>query len=195
MIVRVVTPPAAAVVSLELAKSHLIVEHDEDDTLIGAYVEAATATLDGPDGWLGRALGVQTLEARLDGFVPWASCDGLIGLPHAPLISITSVKYDDEDGVEQTFPADKYSLDPDGVLLAYGEAWPTTRRRRGAVRIEYEAGYVDDAIPAPIRSAILLMVGDLYANRETVVVGPGAAKVPMSTTVEHLLAPFRRWSF
>lgn len=45
-------------------------------------------------------------------------------------------------------------------------------------------------MPAPIRAAILLMVGDLYRNRDTTAVGT-ISKIDMSTTVENLLAPFR----
>ena len=44
------------------------------------------------------------------------------------------------------------------------------------------------------RYATLLMVGDLYAYRETAVTGVSTAPVQMSTTVEALLAPYRIWS-
>lgn len=186
MSARVITPPAA-VVDLDTAKAHLNVEHPDHDHLIELYVQAATATIDGPGGWLGRALGVQTLEARFDAF----ACE-LVKLPCPPLISIGSVAYDDGDGVEQTLDEDQYTLDPEGLLLAYEASWPNTRTQRGAVRVTYDAGY-EDGIPGPITAAILLMTGDLYANRETAVVGTVAAKVPMSTTVENLLSPFRVW--
>ena len=69
------------------------------------------------------------------------------------------------------------------------------------MRVRYTAGYVADptanplvaAIPAPIRAALLLMTADLYSNRETVETGVRAAAVavPMSTTVETLLSPYR----
>ncbi|MFN3584840.1 head-tail connector protein [Phenylobacterium sp.] len=186
MIVSVVTAPQP-VVELVEAKDHLRVDHDDSDDLIAAYVQAATAHIDGPDGWLGRALGVQTLEARLDAF----PCGELIALPYRPLTEIVSIKYDDGDGAERTVDADLYTLDPAGALLAYGAAWPVARTRRGAVRVRYVAGYAN-GIPAPIKAAILLMVGDLFANRETV--GAAAARIQMTTTVESLLAPFRVWS-
>lgn len=188
MLVSVVTPPSA-IVPLADVKAHLNVIETDDDALISAYLAAATGTIDGPDGWLGRALGAQTLEARLD-----ALAGELIRLPCRPLIEIVSVKYDDDSGVEQTLAADQYTLDPEGLLVAYGAAWPSSRARRGAVRIRYRAGYADGAVPAPIRAAVLLMVGDLYAQRETAVVGAISARVPMSTTVENLLSPYRIWS-
>jgi hypothetical protein len=49
------------------------------------------------------------------------------------------------------------------------------------------------AVPAPIKAAVLLMVGDLYENRETVAEG-APAPVEMSMTVERLLSPYRVWS-
>lgn len=196
MSVVVITPPAP-LVDLGLAKLHLGVDAGDRDALITAYIAAASAHIDGPGGWLGRSIGVQTLEARLDRF----DCD-LVRLHSGPLISVLSVKYDDSDGVEQTLAGDAYSLDPRGVLAAYGTTWPAARLRAGSVRVRYVAGHVADAtadplvpsIPAPITAAVLLMVGDLFANRETAVTGTIAASIPMSTTVENLLAPYRVWS-
>ena len=193
MRVVVVTPPAAFV-SLATAKAHLRVEHGDDDVMIGAYVDAACANLDGPGAWLGRAIGVQTLRAEFDGF---EAC--LLPLPYPPLIDLTAVAYDDADGVAHTVSSADYSLDPRGALRAYDATWPTARCWPGSVRVTYRAGYVRDAaadplvaaVPAPIVAAVLLMVGDLYANRETVVMGASVASVPMSTTVENLLNPYR----
>ena len=62
-------------------------------------------------------------------------------------------------------------------------------RVREAVRLRYTAGY--EALPAPIKAALLLMCGDLYENRETAVIGVSASKVPMAMAVENLLGPYR----
>ena len=42
-------------------------------------------------------------------------------------------------------------------------------------------------------TAMLLMTADLFANRETVVTGTGAQKVPTSMQVDALLANYRIW--
>ena len=187
MHVRVTSAPEA-VVDLVSAKDHLGIDHNDHDDLIDAYVAAATGHLDGPDGWLGRALGVQTLEARLDAF----PCGEILRLRYPPFVDVTSIKYDDEDGVEQTLDPENYDVfDPLGVQLAVDCEWPAARVRKGAVRVTYEAGYTE--LPKAIRAAILLMVGDLYANRETVVNGTISSKIQMSTSVEALLGPFRKW--
>ncbi|MDB5733227.1 MAG: hypothetical protein JWQ03_3122 [Variovorax sp.] len=185
MRVFVVTPPAA-VVTLEEAKQHLKVEHDEDDALITSMVAAATGHIDGPDGWLGRAIGLQTLEARLGA----GYCSGRIVLPYRPIASVVSMKYIDSDGAEQTLAADQYSLRGHELWPAFDVTWPTPRAEPEAVRVQYQAGY--SSLPAAIRAAILLMVGDLDRNRTTVAAGANnVAAVPMSTTVENLLSPFR----
>ena len=55
-----VTPPSGAVVTLAAAKAHLRVDHDLDDSAIGALIAAAEAHLDGYGGILGRCLLTQT---------------------------------------------------------------------------------------------------------------------------------------
>lgn len=193
MRVVVITPPSSPVVTVDEAKDHLNVGHDDDDALIATYLNAAIETLDGPgpeggpEGWLGRALGEQTLEMRLHGF---GSEPILLSYP--PIVSLTSVKYVDRDGVEQTMDAGDYELLGTELDRAYGKSWPVPRGQREAVRIQYVAGY-PDGIPWRARAAILLMTGDLYAQRETFVTGTIATEVPMSTTVVDLLTPLRIW--
>lgn len=182
MRVVVVTPPEP-VVSLDEAKDHLRVEGGDDDAVITGMIAAATAHIDGPSGWLGRAIGVQTLEARIDTF----DLGGTV-LPYPPVISVTSVKYVDPAGVEQTL-AGGYEVLGEQIAPVWGTAWPSIRTTREAVRVRYQAGY--STLPAPIRAAILLMVGDLHRNRGEAVIGIISASVAMSTTVANLLAPYR----
>ncbi len=50
-----------------------------------------------------------------------------------------------------------------------------------------DADDVDDAAPAPVKSAALLLVGDLYANREA----QGDRQFYKNPTFENLLNPYR----
>ena len=187
MRIFVVTPPDA-VVSLEEAKDHLRVRHDEEDELIRAYVAAATSHIDGPHGWLGRAIGVQTLEVRFPAF---GTC-GWIALPYPPAIDIVSVEYVDDNGASATLDPEAYETSGGMLRPTWPGSFPAAAWRGAAgetVRIQYRAGY--EIVPPAIKAAILLMVGDLYANRETVAIGFSVASVPMSTTVDNLLSPFR----
>lgn len=182
MQISVVTPPEPFI-DLATAKKHLRVEGDDENTLINAYIAAACGHIDGPHSWVGRCVGEQTLLATFDEFEA-----DLLEIVTPPLLAIDSVIYDDSDGVAQTIDEDLYSLDPRGVLLVYGETWPTPQDRAGAVRVQYTAGY--EEVPAVFIAAALLLVGDLYQNRETSAPGSMSA-IPMSATVESLLRPYR----
>lgn len=182
----VVAEPAEPVLSLEEVKQHLKVDSADDDALIETFIAAATGHIDGPDGWLGRAIGVQQLEAGLDGFVY-----GPIRLPYPPLIELVSIRYEDVAGTWRDLDPATYEVRDDEIGTAWGKSWPGTRAYRGAsraVRIRYRAGYA--VLPAPVRVALLMMVDDLYRNRGNVAVGTfGEIKMPMASAM--LLQPFR----
>lgn len=183
MRVLVINPPAS-LVSLIDAKAHLKVRHNDEDDLIEAYIAAAQSHIDGPDGWLGRAIGEQDLELRLNSF----ACTD-IKLPFPEILGVTSIKYLDDTGVEQTMDEADYEHYGRIVAPVWGGSWPTPGTGRERVRIRYSAGY--EVLPDAIKAAVLLMVGDLYKSRETFVTGTVSAAVPMSMTVERLLQPFR----
>jgi uncharacterized phiE125 gp8 family phage protein len=182
----VVTPPAPIVTWAD-ADQHLKLDGDETDrTYVEGLIAAATGHIDGPGGWLNRALGAQTLEARFDDF----RCSPL-RLPYPEIISVLSVKHIDAAGTEQTIGVGGYELFGAELEPAFGLAWPTARSQRNAVRIRYQAGYAAGAPQLAVaKTAILLMVGDLYRNRGTTQNGAQSA-VPMSTTVESLLGPLQ----
>lgn len=174
MALKLITAPATTPVSLTEAKAHLRVDHTDDDTLITACIAAATAYVDGPNGWLGRALIEQTWELTIDEFP-----DNEIKIPMPPLIEVVSIKYDDTAGDEQTLSTDDYTVDlvsePGWVLP--DDTWPSTFDGINAVRIRFRAGYTG-GVPADIKAAILLYIGTLYEHRETVIVGQAATQLP-----------------
>ncbi len=187
------TAPATDVVSLEAAKAHLRVDSAGDDALIKSLVAAATAHLDGRAGILGRAIVSQTW--RLDVRAPVSGC---IPIDMVGVSSIASVKYL-AAGVEQTWTASEYRLGARGlrsfVEPGAGFSWPSADDQEDAYRVSFVAGWPEAEVPAPIKAAILLMVGDLYENRETVAVGAAASSIPMIPTVDRLIAPYRIRSF
>lgn len=189
MRVFVVSPPEP-VISLDEAKLHLRVDGPDEDALITAYVAAATGHIDGPDGWLGRAIGEQTLEVRFSLLSRPACNVWAIRLPFGPVIDLVAVRYLDSQGDVLEAELDDFVLYGDEVEPAGSSyPWEGGSMQREAGRIQYRAGYA--ALPPAIRAAILLMTGDLYANRETASTGAGPSAISMSTTVENLLAPFR----
>jgi uncharacterized phiE125 gp8 family phage protein len=132
----------------------------------------------------------QTWQALLDGFPV-----GDIGLPYGPLASVASIAYLDDNGDSQTLSTDVYSVDTVGkrVCLKYDQVWPTTRDIENAVTITYVTGYGGAGdVPQSIKAAILLLVGEMYKNREES--GPSnIAQLPL--TAERLLWPYRDLRF
>lgn len=184
--------PAETPVSLTEAKAHLRVLHAHDDAYITALIAGATAHLDARHGILGRALVTQSWEYRLHCF---PDCE--IDLPFPPLVSVGSVKYIHEAGTETTVSADDYVVDTGAYIgairPAYDVEWPVARDEANAVRIVFTAGYgAAEAVPMPIKQAMLLMIGHWYAHREAVT-DQGMSEVPMAA--KYLLAPYRRQSF
>lgn len=159
MRVLVVTPPEPFI-SLDEVKEFLRVDHSDHDTLLGTHIGAACAELDGPTGWLGRAIGLQTLELRADDF----SSDEF-DLPFPEIIDVTSVKYLDADGAEQTIDAADYELAGTLLRRAYDITWPSPRSHAEVVRIRYRAGY-QTTVPDDLKSAAMLHVKVLYDQPE-----------------------------
>jgi uncharacterized phiE125 gp8 family phage protein len=106
------------------------------------------------------------------------------------------VTYSDAANAAQTLSASVYHVIDDvmggAIALASGQSWPPTYERPDAVRVTFVAGYGAAAdVPETLKAAIKLMVGDMYRNRETAAAGQ-MNQIPMSTTVDMLIAPYRR---
>lgn len=206
---RLISLPAETPITLEEAKSQLRVDFNDDDELIQSLIESAT---DYSERFLGRALIDQTWELVLDGFVHehhhrhydslrWLhrhDYESGIKLPKPPLIEVVSVKYDDTSGAEQTVDPSEYMVDAIGEpgRVSPIAPWPATRPGVNSVRIQFRCGYLDQgsspgsqSVPSSIRAAIKLMVGDLYANRETITIGQRTGQIPLTT--ELLLQRYR----
>lgn len=189
MTTTIITPPASEPVTLSDAKAHLRVDATDEDALISAMIGAARETA---EHMTGRAFITQTLELTLDAFPV-----GAIAIPRPNLLTVTSVKYDDTAGVEQTVsPADYVVLikpTPGLVYPADGVSWPATRDMKAAVRVRYTAGYgaSSAAVPAAIKSWMLLRVGALYKHREAFHSGSGGAVELPGSFVDSLLDPYR----
>jgi uncharacterized phiE125 gp8 family phage protein len=187
MEVVVVQAPVWPLLALGPAKEHLGILHDDDDQIITDILEALSELLDGPTGDMAHAFGVQELEAVLPGF----PC-GLVELPYPPLREVVSIIFKDLSGTDQSLDAEAFEITS---LAGYAQlfptpntAWPATQCRPDAVRIRFLAGY--DALPRRAAQATKLMLGDLYAARETF--GPSSlSKIELSVGAERLLSSFR----
>jgi hypothetical protein len=89
-------------------------------------------------------------------------------------------------------PDTDYTLSPYGesrrISLGYLKQWPVTQDIPDAVRIQYVAGFA--ALPAAARSAMLLLIGHLYQNRQDVS-ATKLTEVPMGAIA--LLNTIKAW--
>lgn len=166
----VTTPAAAEPVSLAEAKAHLRITHSSDDALIGALISSAREYV---ERYTGRALAVASYTFASTDETAWA-------LPLWPA-TITAATYL-RGGARVALPAYTYDVTRNEITLDGGA-------RLDGDRVNYEFTTAPTAaLPAPLRAAMLLLVGDLYENAEANVVGSIIAQNP---TVGRLLFPFR----
>jgi uncharacterized phiE125 gp8 family phage protein len=192
--VRLITATTEEPVSLADAKAHLRLEHELDDAVVLSLVKAARQYLE-EACWRGFCL--QTWE-RTESCFPADVClpferQGL-KLPMGNLVSVTSLKYIDPDGVERTAVAGTdYVVDSDNVpgrvRLAYGKSWPSVRSQWDAVRCRYVVGWAAADVPQPLKQALLLLVSQMYEHRTPEVTGTIVTSVQFA--VNALIAPYR----
>lgn len=183
------TPPAADVVDLETFKAHLRLDGIAEDGLARTYLDAAVSRLDGWNGVLGRCLINQVWSFDLDGWYREQR------LPF-PDVSAVVVKYLDGEEAEQTLAASEYDVieDAQGCVLVMRDGFAAhdlAPLHPRPVTIEVTAGFGEtgDDVPAALRSAVMLLGGHLYHNRENVVTGTTATEMPFGVSV--LIAPWR----
>lgn len=197
MSLNLVTAPAVEPLSVQEVKDHLRAIDDGnavEDALLEQLIVSVRQSLDGRDGMLNRQLITATWDYTVHEFPRGISID----LPLAPVQSIDSISYVDADGATQTWASSNYTLSADldqrpRVYLEHGKSWPGTRDDPDAVTIRFDAGYGGAAsdVPAPIRAAMLLLIGNLYNSRESTVIGTIVSELPMG--VEALLSPYYRF--
>jgi uncharacterized phiE125 gp8 family phage protein len=186
------------------AKQHLRLDEGTEQVLVESLITAARQYV---EQHTRRTLMLSTWRLSLDRFPRGYLNDSVspaiegqdIILPYPNLLAVTSIKYDDTDGVEQTMDSAEYRVlsddNPGRLALAYGKSWPDSIEHGNAVRIVYTAGYSANAdlavqraaVPQSIKQAILLLMGHWFEHRESVIVG--TISTPVQFTVDSLLMP------
>lgn len=167
-----VTPPTVKVVGVSDLKAFLRVDHDDEDDLIGALGDAATAWLDGWGGVLGRAIMPQTWRQDFEGpgphvlAMPDVDTETLVAMADGETVSVTTEAV--------------------GAGLAV-----TAEGVSGSLQVTYACQMPAERLPAA-QAAVKMLVAHWYVNREAVVTGLIATDVPM--TVGALVAALR-WRF
>jgi hypothetical protein len=192
---KVTVAPAVEPVTLALAKQHLRVDFTDDDVLITGLITAARQWA---EVYCRRAFFDQTIVLSLDAFplflynngtIPPSQMRGYpyyasywdplaIRLPRPSTVSIASITYIDQTNTVQTLSTSAYYCDttsePARIVPTPANTWPTTQvYLPGSVQVTYTAGTYGDGVtvntcPQTIVAAMLLMIGHLYENRQTV---------------------------
>jgi len=193
-----VTAPPVEPVTLAVARTHCRViaygsppSNPEDALISDVYLPAAREWV---EGYLRRTLVQRT---RRICYGRWGRALELL-MP--PVQSVTSVEYVDANGNVQTLAPDQYIVDLDAfvprIVPASGVVWPELSIEvPNAVRITYVAGYpavgsppdFTAAIPKKFAHAILVVLGDLFENREATTTAAGVTMTVTNKTAENLL--------
>ena len=161
----IVTAPDIEPVTLAEVKSQRNITNLDHDAELTRLISAARQYV---ENYIGRALVTQTWDLFLDEFTR------KIEIPYPKLQSITTVKYTDTDGTQQTLSDTLYTVntntEPGYIVPAYNEDWPDIRVVPEAVEIRFICGYGDAItdVPEDLRHAIMLLIGTWNENTEDV---------------------------
>ena len=188
-------PSPTNVVTLIQAKSHLRVEHSDDDTLIGSLIAAAYGMV---EAYTGRFLQPTLGTFYFDDFHEFMN---LHGGPNMTIVADDGhgnnhgVTYTNTSNVETVVQAKDHEFD--------GVSYPARLRMLNepsdikdtvnAVKIFVEAGHTNQTDrPDALVAAMLLIIGHLYENRQDV----GQHKTHATPLASrYLMQPYRLKSF
>ena len=185
---RLKTAPTITAVSVADAKTHLRIDSTftTDDTYIGTLIDVASAAV---ENYCNLFLMEQSWNLDIDSFPDYFNL--LRG--QLKTLTINSITYSDTDNASQTLAAANYfadgSIKPARIYFAPDATIPSTYDKPNAVSVDFTAGFTAaNQVPAPIKQAILLMVGTYYETRQTVS-DRTYKEIPQSA--EYLLMPYR----
>jgi uncharacterized phiE125 gp8 family phage protein len=183
-----VTQPTTEPITLTRAQNHLRLDtagsppSHPDDALVELYL---TAARENAESYTGVTISPCSYEAQ--GVVT----NNAMSLQTYPVTSISSVTYELSDGTVQTVSASDYYVDNFNrpSMLVFRQNAPSED-----VTVRFAAGPTDGQSPnlyplaSAIKAAILIMLGNLYENRESVSAIQSYER-PQSAT--YLLTPYR----
>jgi hypothetical protein len=164
-----------AYVTLEEAKDHCRVDFDDDDVYILSLIDVAeTAVLNEVKGnFPGTGTvttnGTTILTGEDSIFVDETKAGDILRVEGETDRTVSTVTDEDTLTVSLAFTTSesglKYKIEPSPL--------------------------VSNILPKPLKQAILLMIGNLYNQREPINVGNLVTKIPYS--LEFLIAPYKTW--
>ena len=203
---RVIQPPTTEPVTTDLARKHCRIDADYDDDLLAMYV---TSAREWAEQYLNRAIFTQKLQFAITWAPPPTATPLVpqslivfplnwpplvkrpIELPRAPCVSVEQITWGALGNMQVADPEDydlNLAVEP-GYVAVKPQLLP--RIPQQSMIIDYTAGYDDsdpDAVPMPIRIAIMMGTAHYYENR-------GDVTAEMPPAFYRLLDPYRLWTF
>lgn len=169
-------------ISLADAKLHIRVDQPIEDDYVTKLITAAREHV---EDYLQRTILEASWRYQIDrfpiGIIPQINTIAISGsnqsfnLPRPIATGVSSFTYFDSDNIEQALVEDTdFIFHPYGLIKSFVEPiglWPTTFDRKNAVTIEFDAGWIETKVPFKIRQAILIVIGDMYEQRQSDVFG------------------------
>lgn len=174
----------AEILPLDFVKKAARIERGDEDELITSLIYSAVFQIERETGQL---FGVREVTESFAGF-------DAIRLRAAPVREIVSVGYRDADNAVAAFPLDGLRLVADtrpGRVTRLAAAWPQVGScTADAVQVTFQAGYDPADVPPTLKTVAVMMVTELWGQRESWAPGT-VSEVPLSLGVERMLQPFR----
>ena len=178
---QAVTTATDDAITLEEIKDHLRIERGEtiDDEYLERLRDVATEHVQDLTGL--KLITSVWYSYRND----WPDNDHF-DLPFAPLQSVasTGITYTPSSGGSLKFSSTEWQQDsvsiPPRVVLRYDDDWPSEQLDiNNPIRVKATYGYTTSGkIPASLKHAMLLMIGNWFEHRESIVMGVSPAEIP-----------------
>lgn len=189
---QAVTTATDRPIILEEVKDHLSIDRGETvhDDRLNLLLDAA---IDRVQNYTGRKLLTSVWYSYYDN---WPVKDHF-DLPYAPLqtVASTGVTYNPSTGGTTRFSSTAWQQDtvsiPPRVVLKFDDVWPSEQLDiNNPIRIKATYGYTTSGkVPAMLKHAMLLMIGDWNEHRESIVMGVAPASIPRY--IERMMDDYR----
>ena len=178
------SPPIIEPIDLAQAKNYLRVDTNDDDILISNLIGTIRHMVE-------NELNLCLIERRFiyRTNIPQSNC---LTLPRPPLMAVNRISLIGENDQAVDIPPADYSVttkrDPGEIRLNKDKSWHQYQAGFSSLEIEFTAGFGSnaDAIPLPIKQAILLGLTHAYEYRAIGQID----KLPLMATA--LLAPYKK---
>jgi len=163
----------------ELKREVRRTDASEDDKFEDAIYDAYYR-LDGPLGWLNRAILEQQWVGVIDGF------DDVIEIPLPPLVTVDQIRYRDTSGAWQVLSTDTYTVSTYGLVGSVQKVdrngWPEVDKNADPVEIAFTCGFGSGADVVAnfqgFRRALKLLAGHYFHTPLPTFSEPRVLEVP-----------------